>query len=121
MNVVINYRARRLLPREPSAELMTKVHRQLLNTAEDDSSIFVPHEQFTEEKLRIQLEGSMLATLKTLGLEVRQQPIDESSIGKFLSVRYRYFQDDVPHPDLFSPDGSTGRAEGNSSASDPAC
>jgi hypothetical protein len=100
---------------------MTKVHRQLLNTAEDDSSIFVPHEQFTEEKLRIQLEGSMLATLKTLGLEVRQQPIDESSIGKFLSVRYRYFQDDVPHPDLFSPDGSTGRAEGNSSASDPAC
>jgi hypothetical protein len=106
MNMVINYRSRRLLPPRPTPEVMAKVHRQLLHAAEDESSIFVPDEEFTEDKLRMQLEMSMLATLKTLGLEVRQQPLDIPAISKFLTVRYRYFEDDVPHPDLFSPEES---------------
>jgi hypothetical protein len=68
---------------------------ELMNTEENEESIFVPSTVFTEGSLRQVMEVSMIFTLRLLGLELRQVTPDLSAIDHFLRFRYNYWTDDM--------------------------
>jgi len=56
-------------------------------------------EEFTAESLRRQLSFSMVTTLtKVHGLILPRSTPDFEAISDFLGERYRYWLDDIEHP-----------------------
>ena len=53
MNVTLNFRLKRLVPQGANPDVVKDTQRRLLNTPEDESSIVVPDEEFTEDNLRM--------------------------------------------------------------------
>jgi len=72
----------------------------MLYQEEEPSLEPVPLTEFTKDKLRFHLQGSMISTLRNLGLEPHQQTPDFNAISDFLSERYNYWTDDIVHPDF---------------------
>ena len=99
MHLVLNYRIQRaqslgLGPRE-----VEELSNRWVNELEKENSIPVPLEEFSLENLRLQLRFSMLATVRSYGLELPHGTPDFEAISDFLGERYRYWVDDVEHPD----------------------
>jgi hypothetical protein len=59
-----------------------------VNESEGEDAILVPLEEFSAEKLRIQLRFSMLATVRSYGLELPHATPDFEAISDFLRQRY---------------------------------
>ncbi len=72
-----------------------------MNSPEVSVFSVIPQSEFTEERIRDQLNFMMCSSLKCYGLECRQKVPDFKAIEEFLRVRYRYFADDIPHKDPF--------------------
>ena len=65
--------------------------------------ISVPSVEFSETELKNHLFISMISTLKIIDLEYKAPILVKSAIKEFLEKRFRYFSDDIPHEDFFSP------------------
>ena len=82
--------------------MMKEEMNQAMVREEWDEETAVPMTVYNEEAVRMALKVSQLATLKTLGLECRQQTPDFDGIDDFLRERFNYCTDDVEHEDPFS-------------------
>jgi hypothetical protein len=56
---------------------------------------------FTCSALRLNIQINMQSSLRHLGLECHQATPNLEAITAFLSRRYRYKDDDIPHEDIF--------------------
>ena len=95
----VNYRVNKL--RHPSQGIAEyqRLFMDTLNQEEDVTLDPVPLSLFSKEKLRFHLYSSMGSTLKGMGLEIHQPTPDFNAISEFLGRRYRYWTDDIEHPD----------------------
>ena len=73
----------------------------LLNLKEDKN--FQPYgvSEFTEKELQFHLKMSLLASCKGMGFEFRRRDIKLEKIEKFLQIRMKFFDLDVPHKTFF--------------------
>ncbi len=99
-NLVLNYRFNKLnlIQQFPSMEQFA---REFLNKEEDEEDLVVPLEEFTEEKMEIALEFSMLATLKLFGFSLEGKSINGDELKSFLAEKFNYWNDDVEHNPIF--------------------
>lgn len=68
---------------------------------ENEDSIKIPLNQFTEKNLKYGLESSMLATICALGFSIPQNiAIEKERIYEILN-RFNYWEDDVEHNPIF--------------------
>jgi hypothetical protein len=100
-NVAVNYRVRQILG--PFANPITErdLCLKIMNEPEREDTRPIPVSEFSEEKLRMALQVSMISTIKVLGLESRQRTPDFDGISHFLRNRYNYWTDDIDHEDPF--------------------
>jgi hypothetical protein len=95
----VNYRvATELGPGRDMGEYVSRFN-DLINREEDSDLPPVPPSEYSEEKLRFDLFGSMMSTMKSLGFVTHQQTPDFRAISDFLGQRYNYWTDDIPHAD----------------------
>lgn len=87
---------------EGGIQAMKDSMKHIMEGEEEESTAPVPMLAYTEEAIRMALRMSQSATLKTLGLECRQQTPDFDAIDDFLRERYNYWKDDVEHENPFS-------------------
>lgn len=98
-NAVMNYKARRLS--FDSVREFQNIHARIAEEIETSSSPEIPLSEVTIERLRMSLEMSAWATLKSYGLECHQPTPDIPATMAFLAQRYNYWSDDVAHVPLF--------------------
>ncbi|MBI2051394.1 hypothetical protein HYT33_01395 [Candidatus Roizmanbacteria bacterium] len=100
--IVVNYRvnARPRIPGQNFKE-MTEVFSKEMNKPESEESLPVPAVEFNETELKNSLAMSMVSTFKMLGLELKSPTLTREAIMEFARKRLRYFDDDIPHKDLF--------------------
>jgi hypothetical protein len=80
---------------------MREVFARFTGRAESASDPEVPLKVFTGKALRHMLHGNMLSSLRVMGLQYRLPTVRDSAVRRFLSERYAFFEDDIPHPDFF--------------------
>jgi hypothetical protein len=100
LNVAVNYRTN-LAAGKASMDDFRSVSRTVLNSEETKDDAQIPVNEFSEAALTNALQTSWLTTLKNNGLEIAQRTPDFPAIERLLAIRYRYWIDDVPHPELF--------------------
>lgn len=100
MHLVLNYRIQRAQSLGLSRREVDELSDQWVNELEKENSFPVPLEEFSAENLRLQLRFSMLATVRLYGLELPHATPDFEAISDFLRQRYRYWTDDVEHPEF---------------------
>ena len=73
----------------------------LINFKEDEN--FQPYcvSEFAEKELQFHLKMSLLASCKGLGFEFRRRNIKPEKIEKFLRIRMKFFDLDIPHKTYF--------------------
>jgi len=100
--VVVNYRVN-VRPRilGQNFKEMTEVFSAEMNKSESEESLPVPAVEFNETELKNSLAMSMVSTFKMLGLELKSPTLAREAIMEFARKRLRYFDDDIPHKDLF--------------------
>ena len=96
--IVLNYRVNKEVSVHANQEQFQKRFMELMNQPEDVNADDVPISEFTEENLRLMLWTSMQSTLKNLGFELHQVTPNFEAIGDFLGERYKYWTDDIDHP-----------------------
>lgn len=96
----VNYRINKRLDPRDNLDKYRRQFMDMLYQEEDPNLELVPLSEFTKDKLRFHLHGSMISTLRNLGLESHQQTPDFNAISDFLGQRYNYWTDDVEHPDF---------------------
>src|ERR1700693_4350504 len=96
LNVIWNYRVEELHLDPTSKDTIERLSGDL------SSGSSIPLAILTEEALRNGRIGNLLAGLKTWDLEIHQETPDLLAIEKFMTERYGWQVDDVPHPDPFS-------------------
>jgi hypothetical protein len=99
-SVAVNYRATHI---RANVANRNAVFLAEMNREETDDSIPVPIDEFNELALRQHLIFSMLSTTKAIGLEYKLGNVVGHPLQDFLSKRWRYFEDDIPHEGLFGP------------------
>lgn len=72
-----------------------------METEEGEDSIPLPLNIFNRKNMKMNLETSMMATLKHWGHRIHQVTPNFNAIFEFLSVRYHYWDDDVEHEKIF--------------------
>ena len=74
---------------------------EILNFKEEE--YFQPFciSEFSEEKLYFHLKGALITGCKGMGFEFRKRDIKPGKIEKFLRMRMKYFDLDVPHKTYF--------------------
>ena len=105
-NVVLNYR--HPTPRgtgDPNE--LRSAFIEASNTAEDGTEQPVPAGMFNEAAMNNMRQNAMLASLQTWGLELHQGTPDIDGIERLMAARYGYWNDDVPHEDLFREHGES--------------
>lgn len=101
-NITWNYRFSSLdRTTEGGVQEMKDSMKHIMEGEERESTAPVPMSAYTEEAIRMALRMSQMATLKTLGLECRQQTPDFDAIDDFLRERFNYWKDDVEHENPF--------------------
>ena len=95
----VNERLNREYAHENDPKRLAELSDELDNEKEEWQP--VPLDRFDEGVLRFCLYGSMPSTLAVVGLECHQMTPDFPAIEQFLSHRYNYWTDDVPHADPF--------------------
>ena len=96
--IVLNYRVNKEISVHTNQEKFQKRFMEIMNQPEDEKAGEVPISEFTEENLRLMLWTSMQSTLKNLGFELHQRTPNFKAISDFLGERYRYWTDDIDHP-----------------------
>jgi len=96
--IVLNYRVNKEISPHTDRARFDQRFREILNQPEDEYADLVPVSEFSVENLHIQLWTSMMSTLKSLGFELHQMTPDFEAISDFLGERYRYWMDDIDHP-----------------------
>ena len=73
----------------------------LTNFKEDEN--FQPYgvSKFAEKELQFHLRMSLLASCKGMGFEFRRRDIKPEKIEKFLRIRMKFFDLDIPHEKYF--------------------
>ncbi len=100
-SAAINYRVRSKIPVVNSESDMAEIghlYMELANRDETEHDLFVPLDEFCDDKLRLMLKVSMGSTVKAYGLEAHQNTPDNKAISDFLGQRYGYWAEDVEHP-----------------------
>ena len=97
--IVLNYRVNKEVSAHTDREKFQKRFMELANQPEDENADLVPISEFSVENLRLLLWTSMQSTLKNLGFELHQTTPDFEAISDFLGERYKYWIDDIDHPD----------------------
>ena len=75
---------------------------ELIRREELPSDPELPRDSFTREKLESMLEFAALLVLPSYGLQSHARTPNGPQIIEVLRNRYRFGEDDVPHPDLFA-------------------
>ena len=102
-NITWNYRVREQDEKiADGIQAIKEDVKQAMVGEERDDATPVPMAEYNEKAIGMALRMSQLATLKTLGLECRQQTPDFDGIDDFLRERFNYWTDDVEHEDPFS-------------------
>ena len=99
--ITVNYRVNRLEIKDLDDQKKKCIEQ--MSIRETSGSMSVPLVEYQEINLRNYLIMSMLSTLKIFDLEYKAKTIFKDSIKEFLEKRCRYFSDDIPHEDFFSP------------------
>ena len=86
---------------EASIKKLYKIH---LSKPENEFDLDIPISEFTVENVQMSLKGSMISTLRLLGLECHQMTPDFDGIEHFLRYKCNYWEDDIEHDDPFSSD-----------------
>lgn len=97
--LVINYRLNEKIDFQSNSEEYNKQFLIYTKNPEDKNDIPIPLEEFSEENLRFHLWVSMVSTIKGLGLELHQTTPNFDVLSDFLGVRYKYWEDDIEHPE----------------------
>jgi hypothetical protein len=100
-SITINYRVNRLGYKD--LDDSKKKFIEQMSLKETSELISVPLVEFSETELKNHLFISMISTLKIIDLEYKAPILVKSAIKEFLEKRFRYFSDDIPHEDFFSP------------------
>ncbi len=80
---------------------MAKFSDIYLYQEENDDSINVPLDEFTEGNLKFGLKSSMVATISVLGLSLPQNvAIKKEKISEILN-KFNYWEDDFEHDVVF--------------------
>lgn len=98
MNIALNYRMRAegIAVDAPDPEQVARLH-----APEDHTALPVPEEEFDVDAMRMMNNILQINCIAQVGLELHQQRPVVEAIGTFLSARYRFWDDDVPHQDPF--------------------
>ena len=97
--IVLNYRVNKEISAHTDQERFQQRFMEIMNQPEDENADSVPIFEFSVENLRLHLWTSMQSTLKNLGFELHQTTPDFVAISVFLGERYKYWTDDIDHPD----------------------
>jgi hypothetical protein len=111
LNTVVNHRMEARQPEwasDPGKE--ARPEEVMAPDPEIDGAF--PVSMLSEKHITKMLDLSKAATLRGLGLELRQAVPDFPAIDDFLANRYHYWDDDVEHDDPFR---STSRLTGRTS------
>jgi hypothetical protein len=100
MHLTLNYRIQQVQRLGMSPREACELSDRWVNELEKEDGIPVPLEEFSVENLRQQLCLSMIATIRIYGLELPHATPDFEALSDFLGQRYRYWIDDVAHPDF---------------------
>ena len=99
-NFVMNYRMKKM-GILGNQDAMIKFQEVYPYKEENEQSIEVPLNEFTEENLKFGLESSMLATIYALGLSIPQNTaVKKEKIYEILN-KFNYWEDDVKHEPIF--------------------
>jgi hypothetical protein len=75
--------------------------QRLAREPEAENALLVPLQEYSEEALRRQAAGHMLAFVQTYGLEIHQHTPDMAAVEDFLDQRYGFWINDIEHDDPF--------------------
>lgn len=101
MNVALNYRMT-LMGIDidaPDPEQLARLH-----APEVQDTPPVPEEAFTLDAMRMMGDVLQISSVAQVGLELHQREPAMEAVNAFLSARYRFWDDDVPHQDPFAVD-----------------
>jgi hypothetical protein len=100
-NITMNYRMNHQRIRPSSPEMARAMGQRIMKQQETEMTPLVPLEEYTEKNFKQQLPIYMSSFAKNFDLEIHQLTPDLAGIEEFLTVRYHFWQDDIPHPDPF--------------------
>lgn len=86
----------------PNGEEARAAYQRFRSEPETQELNPVPLDKFRIDALELHRHFSLPVFLKGVRLELHQRTPDLSAIDHFLAIRYRYWDDDVPHEDPFS-------------------
>lgn len=98
LNLVLNYRYQH----KTNNLSMDDYFKFYVDRPEESTDLIVPLTEFTEKNLKLNLESSMMATMTSLGFSLKGKPIKIDEVSKFLGEKFNYWNDDVPHEDIFN-------------------
>lgn len=99
-NFVMNYRMQKMKILE-NQYAMIKFQETYPYQEENENSIYVPLNEFTEKNIKFGLESSILATICVLGLNIpKNTAISKDKIRTILD-KFNYWEDDVDHQPIF--------------------
>jgi hypothetical protein len=102
--ITVNYRVNSQIEPYMDEASIKKLYKIHLSKPENEFDLDIPISEFTVENVQMSLKGSMISTLRLLGLECHQMTPDFDGIEHFLRYRCNYWEDDIEHDDPFSSD-----------------
>lgn len=99
-NLVMNYRMEKLGVIGNIAA-MEKFYQDYPYEEEKEDAVNIPIEIINEENMKVNLQISMLATLKGFGFSLEQKMVKPEEISDFLADKFNYWEDDVDHDPIF--------------------
>jgi hypothetical protein len=101
LNAAANYRACLRLGDNPPPEDLKEAIRKEIFSPETADRPLVPATVFGAEPLEFHLLSVSLSSLSIAGFEIHQRFPNRSGLVEYVRCRLRYFDLDVPHPDIF--------------------
>jgi hypothetical protein len=101
LNGVANYRVRQQYGEIIPSEVFKKAIQKEILAPETEDRLPVPAEVFETEALEMNLMMVILSSLSLAGLEPHQRFPKRFDLMEYVRYRWRYFDLDVPHTDLF--------------------
>ena len=99
-NFVMNYRMG-IMGILGNQYAMIKFKETYLYQEENDNSIHIPLNEFTEKNIRFGLEMSMPATICVLGLDLPKNTVISKDKIRTILDKFNYWEDDVDHQPIF--------------------
>jgi len=102
LNAVANYRVKLCLDARDNEERYAEAMKEEIFSVEKPDSPPVPAEHLTRELLRMHLLMALNFGLSSEGLQFHHRTPNIDSVFKYARHRWRYFDLDVQHPDVFA-------------------